>query len=279
MANLTRRQQRKTTATAKLGNLDLLLFALRAELGPDWGCYKELIEGAAAAKASGENVSAWIDQTEPLVRSTASQFAHQGVLFLLGIKVGSEGELSFPIWHLHVETKYSQLLLSPRPPTRPTTCLLHLLTPDAHRNQYSPQSTSSPLHLLTPDAHHKQCSPQPTCRTTSHPAGRPYRPPAHAATYHRHPPPSRPKNARRPTSPSRVRSRLPRHSLSNPTGSAVTSFTKIQPFGATYSSSLDTQYPTSPIPSTTINPMFHPSTRLRMTTWRFGGRALELRAR
>ena len=97
MANLTRRQQRKTTATVKLGNLDPLLFALRADLGPDWGCYKELIEGAAAAKASGENVSAWVDQTEPLVRSTASQFAHQGVLFLLGIKVGSEGEMSFPI--------------------------------------------------------------------------------------------------------------------------------------------------------------------------------------
>ncbi|KAI4906689.1 hypothetical protein J4E90_010377 [Alternaria incomplexa] len=87
---MARRQQRKTTTTAKLGNLDLLLFALRAELGPDWGCYKELIEGAVAAKASGENVSAWVDQTEPLVRSTASQFAHQGVLFLLGIKVGSE---------------------------------------------------------------------------------------------------------------------------------------------------------------------------------------------
>ena len=97
MTTMTRRQQRKTTATAKLGNLDLLLFALRAELGPDWGCYKELIEGAAAAKASGENVSAWVDQTEPLVRNTASQFAHQGVLFLLGIKVGSEGEMSFPI--------------------------------------------------------------------------------------------------------------------------------------------------------------------------------------
>ena len=97
MANLTRRQQRKTTATVKLGNLDPLLFALRADLGPDWGCYKELIEGAAAAKASGENVSAWIEQIEPLVRNTASQFAHQGVLFLLGIKVGSEGEMSFPI--------------------------------------------------------------------------------------------------------------------------------------------------------------------------------------
>ncbi|KAI4675974.1 uncharacterized protein J4E84_009773 [Alternaria hordeiaustralica] len=90
MANLTRRQQRKTTATAKLGNLDLLLVALRADLGPDWGCYKELIEGAAAAKANGESVSAWVDQIEPLVRSTASQFAHQGVLYLLGIKVGSE---------------------------------------------------------------------------------------------------------------------------------------------------------------------------------------------
>ncbi|KAI4913402.1 uncharacterized protein J4E92_009751 [Alternaria infectoria] len=90
MATMTRRQQRKTTATAKLGNLDLLLVALRAELGPDWGCYKELIEGAVAAKANGENVSAWVDQTEPLVRSTASQFAHEGVLFLLGIKVGSE---------------------------------------------------------------------------------------------------------------------------------------------------------------------------------------------
>jgi len=94
---MTRRQQRKTTATAKLGNLDLLLFALRAELGPDWGCYKELIEGAAAAKANGENISAWVDQTKPLVQSTASQFAHEGVLFLLGIKVGSEGEMSFPI--------------------------------------------------------------------------------------------------------------------------------------------------------------------------------------
>ena len=91
---MTRRQQRKTTTTAKLGNLDLLLFALRAELGSDWGCYKELVEGAAAAKASGENVSAWVEQIEPLVRSTASQFAHEGVLFLLGIKVGSEGEMS-----------------------------------------------------------------------------------------------------------------------------------------------------------------------------------------
>ncbi|KAI4611644.1 uncharacterized protein J4E87_010494 [Alternaria ethzedia] len=87
---MTRRQQRKTTATAKLGNLDLLLFALRADLGPDWGCYKELIEGAKAAKASGESVSAWVEQITPLVRSTASQFAHEGVLFLLGIKVGSE---------------------------------------------------------------------------------------------------------------------------------------------------------------------------------------------
>ncbi|KAI4941221.1 hypothetical protein J4E91_010911 [Alternaria rosae] len=87
---MTRRQQRKTTATAKLGNLDLLFFALRAELGPDWGCYKELIEGAAAAKASGEDVSAWVEQIEPLVRSTASQFAHQGVLFLLGVKMSGE---------------------------------------------------------------------------------------------------------------------------------------------------------------------------------------------
>jgi len=94
---MTRRQQRKATATAKLGNLDLLLLALRAELGPDWGCYKELIEGAVTAKSSGENISAWVDQIEPLVRSTASQFAHQGVLFLLGIQVGSEGEMSFPI--------------------------------------------------------------------------------------------------------------------------------------------------------------------------------------
>ncbi|KAI4911159.1 hypothetical protein J4E85_011297 [Alternaria conjuncta] len=87
---MTHRQQRKTTTTAKLGNLDVLLVALRADLGPDWGCYKELIEGAADAKANGENVSAWVDQIEPLVRNTASQFAHQGVLFLLGIKVGSE---------------------------------------------------------------------------------------------------------------------------------------------------------------------------------------------
>ncbi|KAI4605603.1 hypothetical protein J4E83_010495 [Alternaria metachromatica] len=90
MATMTHRQQRKTTTTAKLGNLDVLLIALRADLGPDWGCYKELIEGAADAKANGENVSAWVDQIEPLVRNTASQFAHQGVLFLLGIKVGSE---------------------------------------------------------------------------------------------------------------------------------------------------------------------------------------------
>lgn len=50
------------------------------------------MEGAAAAKASGEDVSAWVKQIEPLVRNIASQFAHQEVLFLLGVKMSSEGE-------------------------------------------------------------------------------------------------------------------------------------------------------------------------------------------
>jgi hypothetical protein len=89
---MLRRQYQKPTTTAKLKNLDLLLLVIRSELSPDWGCYKELIEGAAAAKASGENVSAWVTQIEALVQNSASRIAHGGVLFLLGVTVQSEGE-------------------------------------------------------------------------------------------------------------------------------------------------------------------------------------------
>jgi hypothetical protein len=92
---MQRSQHRNLGSKARLNNIDPLLLIIRAELGADWGYYREFLERAAAAKASGENVSAWVDHIEPLVQKPALRFAHQGVLFLLGemdVTMRSEGE-------------------------------------------------------------------------------------------------------------------------------------------------------------------------------------------
>jgi hypothetical protein len=81
---MQRKQQRRRTPEAKTTNFGPLLQVRREDLGADWGFYKEFLEGAQAAIARGEGISAWVEQIEPLVQEPpARQFAHQGVLFLL----------------------------------------------------------------------------------------------------------------------------------------------------------------------------------------------------
>lgn len=75
-------------------NFSLLLYVLRTELSLDWGFYQEFLDEVKAAIVTGRRFSVWAEQIEPLVRSLACQFAHEGVLFLLRemeVRVRKEG--------------------------------------------------------------------------------------------------------------------------------------------------------------------------------------------
>jgi hypothetical protein len=97
--NMQRHQQKHPIHKSKFSqpsNFDPLLKDIRAKLGPDWEFYNEFLEGVTTAATRGEDVSAWFEQIEPLVKGREDiYFAHEGVLFLLaekGVKVQSESK-------------------------------------------------------------------------------------------------------------------------------------------------------------------------------------------
>lgn len=92
------RQRRRITLRVKireLTNFEPLLQDIRSKLGLDWEFYQDFLEGAIRSIDCGQDISAWVEQVELLVKGREDlAFSHQGVLFLLGemtVKNRSEG--------------------------------------------------------------------------------------------------------------------------------------------------------------------------------------------
>lgn len=81
-----RRQNRGPREAKKLefSNFLPLIACIRADLGPDWGFYREFLEGVIDASTRGETASAWYEQIKPLVENHAGlRLAHEGICFLI----------------------------------------------------------------------------------------------------------------------------------------------------------------------------------------------------
>ncbi|KAH7357629.1 hypothetical protein BKA66DRAFT_574267 [Pyrenochaeta sp. MPI-SDFR-AT-0127] len=69
---------------SKLANFEPLLQDIREKLGPDWEFYQEFLEGAVTAATREQDISAWVEQGEQLVKGREDvDYSHQGVLYLL----------------------------------------------------------------------------------------------------------------------------------------------------------------------------------------------------